>query len=76
MRRRCISFGEEEVSMTTINRMWWDHLVPKEMASRRDEFQELRREFRKTGYGAHWMRTALTPGGLMRFISASLVLYV
>jgi len=57
---------EEEVPMTMINRMWWDHLVPKEMASCRSELKELLKKFQKTEYGAHWMQTALTPVGLMR----------
>ena len=55
-----------EIQMTMVNRIWWDHLVPKEIASRRGELQELLKSFKRSEYGSHWMRAALTHGGLMR----------
>lgn len=59
--------------MTLINRMWWDHLVPKEMAPLRGHLQAMLASFSKTEYGAQWTKTAFKPNGVIRLVPGQII---
>lgn len=59
--------------MTLINRMWWDHLIPKEMALLRGHLQAMLFSFAKTEYGAQWIKTALKPNGVIRLVPGQII---
>ncbi len=51
----------------TINKLWWEHLAPKPMISRRREVEDLLNNFIQTSpYGAEWIKVAKNPNGIFR----------
>ena len=50
-----------------LNKLWWDHLVPKSLISRRSEVEELLKRFiQSKGYGQEWYKVARNPRGIFR----------
>lgn len=54
-------------SDVTINKLWWQHLAPKQMICRRREVEMLLNNFiRTSSYGAEWIKVAKNPHGIFR----------
>jgi hypothetical protein len=49
-----------------INKLWWEHLAPKSMHGRLREIDAQLQIWFRSEYGAHWLSSALTPGGVIR----------
>jgi hypothetical protein len=53
--------------MVTINQLWWEHLAPKPLISRRHEIERHLNNFILTSnYGREWIKVANTPNGVFR----------
>ncbi|HHH0660899.1 TPA: hypothetical protein ACPZJL_002383 [Yersinia enterocolitica] len=54
-------------SPVTINKLWWEYLVPKQLIPRRREVESLINDFIHAGnYGAEWAQVAKNPNGIFR----------
>ncbi|WP_102504747.1 GIY-YIG nuclease family protein [Salinivibrio kushneri] len=50
-----------------INKLWWEHLVPKRMVTRRREVEALLNNFIQTSsFGADWLKVARNPNGIVK----------
>jgi hypothetical protein len=50
-----------------INKLWWEHLAPKPMISRRREVEALLNNFTgSSGYGEEWLKVGRSPNGVFR----------
>ena len=50
-----------------LNKLWWDHLAPRPLISRRSEVEELLKRFiQSKGYGQEWYKVARNPRGIFR----------
>jgi len=53
--------------LITINKSWWEYLLPKQLISRRREVEDLINEFiRANPYGREWLGVAQNPNGVFR----------
>lgn len=51
----------------TLNKSWWEHLVPKQLIYRRHEVEDLINDFiTGSSYGATWFKQARQPNGIIR----------
>ncbi|WP_431295859.1 hypothetical protein [Rahnella sp. PAMC 25559] len=51
----------------TLNKSWWEHLVPKQLICRRHEVEFLINDFISySSYGAAWFKQAQQPNGIFR----------
>lgn len=61
-------------SGVTINKLWWEHLAPKPMISRRREVEQLLNTFISTSpYGAEWIKVAKNPNGIFRLKTGQVI---
>lgn len=53
--------------MLKLNKLWWEHLAPKPLISRRGEIDALLKNFiRPKSYGEEWYKVARNPKGIFR----------
>jgi hypothetical protein len=53
--------------MLKINKLWWEHLAPKPLISRRSEIENLLNDFiRSSDHGEDWYKAAQNPNGIFR----------
>lgn len=61
-------------SGVTINKLWWEHLAPKPMISRRREVEQLLKTFISTSpYGAEWIKVAKNPNDIFRLKTGQVI---
>lgn len=49
-----------------INKLWWEHLAPKQLIPRLGEIENLLTKFIQSGYGQEWYKLARNPTGIFR----------
>ena len=60
--------------MLQINRLWWEHLAPKPLISRRVEIESLLKAFINSHpYGKEWYKVALNPEGVFRLKAGQVI---
>lgn len=52
--------------MTAVDPEWWEHLTPPAMHRHREAFDAILERFISTAYGAFWLRSAMSPQGVIR----------
>lgn len=52
--------------MITVDPAWWEHLTPPDMHPHRATFDAMMHRFLGTARGVSWLRSAMTPDGLIR----------
>jgi hypothetical protein len=63
----------QDQRMIAIDPEWWEHLTPTAMHARRGEMDAVLQQFVQTPYGAFWLKSAMTPHGVIRVSPGQLV---